>query len=59
MKCSLVFNKEEKTWDCPCHGSRFDLDGNIIEGPAKEDLSKTTYKKEEDDHNNCEEDQNE
>ncbi len=34
MKCSLVFNKEEKTWDCPCHGSRFDLDGNIICSPA-------------------------
>ena len=34
MKCSLVFNKEEKTWDCPCHGSRFDIDGNIIETPA-------------------------
>lgn len=34
LKCSLVFNQEEKTWDCPCHGSRFDLDGNILEGPA-------------------------
>lgn len=40
MKCNLVFNREEKTWDCPCHGSRFDLDGNVIEGPAKESLSK-------------------
>ena len=34
MKCSLVFNKEDKTWDCPCHGSRFDIDGNIITPPA-------------------------
>ena len=34
MKCHLVFNKQEKTWDCPCHGSRFDLDGNIINPPA-------------------------
>ena len=34
MKCSLVFNKEELTWDCPCHGSRFDIDGNIISTPA-------------------------
>ena len=34
MKCSLVFNKEELTWDCPCHGSRFDVDGNIIETPS-------------------------
>lgn len=40
MKCNLVFNKEELTWDCPCHGSRFDLDGNIIEGPAKNNISK-------------------
>lgn len=38
MKCNLVFNKKEHTWDCPCHGSRFDLDGHLIEGPAKENL---------------------
>lgn len=40
MKCNLVFNKEEETWDCPCHGSRFDIDGNIIEGPSKEKNNK-------------------
>lgn len=34
MKCNLVFNDEEKTWDCPCHGSRFDIDGKVLEGPA-------------------------
>lgn len=34
MKCSLVFNKKELTWDCPCHGSRFDIDGNIINTPS-------------------------
>ena len=34
MKCPLVFNQKEKTWDCPCHGSRFDIDGNLIETPA-------------------------
>lgn len=39
MKCLLTFNKEEKTWDCPCHGSRFDIDGNLLEGPAKENLN--------------------
>lgn len=34
MKCNLVFNYVDKTWDCPCHASRFDIDGNIIYGPA-------------------------
>lgn len=39
MKCPLVFNKEEETWDCPCHGSRFDIDGNLLEGPATKNLT--------------------
>ncbi len=39
MKCSLVFNREENTWDCPCHGSRFDIDGNIIETPSVRKIS--------------------
>jgi glycine/D-amino acid oxidase-like deaminating enzyme/nitrite reductase/ring-hydroxylating ferredoxin subunit len=43
LKCSLIFNEKEKTWDCPCHGSRFDLDGKVIFGPANHDIS---YKKE-------------
>lgn len=34
MKCSLIFNFMDKTWDCPCHGSRFDIDGNVIKGPS-------------------------
>lgn len=34
MKCNLIFNKKEKTWDCPCHSSRFDIDGNVIKGPS-------------------------
>lgn len=34
MKCNLIFNNVSKTWDCPCHSSRFDIDGNIIHGPA-------------------------
>ena len=38
MKCALIFNQKEKTWDCPCHGSRFNLDGNIIETPAVEKI---------------------
>lgn len=35
MGCNLIFNNKEKTWDCPCHGSRFNIDGKIIEGPSK------------------------
>ena len=44
MKCLLTFNQQEKTWDCPCHGSRFDIDGNLIEGPAKKNLKAKTEK---------------
>lgn len=39
LKCSLVFNEVERTWDCPCHGSRFDMDGNCIEGPSKYNIA--------------------
>ena len=38
MKCSLVFNYMDKTWDCPCHGSRYDIDGNVIKGPSSFDI---------------------
>ncbi|MCM1370853.1 MAG: FAD-dependent oxidoreductase [Clostridium sp.] len=36
--CSLIFNEQEKTWDCPCHSSRFDIDGKCIKGPSNYDI---------------------
>ena len=38
LKCNLIFNSKELTWDCPCHGSRFSLSGDIILGPSKYDI---------------------
>ena len=38
LGCSLKWNPWEHTWDCPCHGSRFDREGRLLEGPAQGDL---------------------
>jgi glycine/D-amino acid oxidase-like deaminating enzyme/nitrite reductase/ring-hydroxylating ferredoxin subunit len=39
LGCRLAFNTAERSWDCPCHGSRFDVDGHVLQGPAVEDLA--------------------
>lgn len=39
LGCQLEWNPDEKTWDCPCHGSRYDRFGNLISGPAQEGIS--------------------
>ncbi len=36
--CTVKFNPEEKSWDCPCHGGRFDVHGKVISGPPRKDL---------------------
>ena len=42
LGCELTFNSAEKTWDCPCHASRFDYKGNILNGPALRPLDRQT-----------------
>jgi glycine/D-amino acid oxidase-like deaminating enzyme/nitrite reductase/ring-hydroxylating ferredoxin subunit len=38
VKCTLIWNNDELSWDCACHGSRFTYDGKVINGPANSDL---------------------
>jgi Rieske Fe-S protein len=38
--CIVQFNDSEKTWDCPCHGGRYSIDGKVITGPPGKDLAK-------------------
>jgi hypothetical protein len=38
LKCTVSWNMVEQTWDCPCHGARYDGDGTVLTGPATRDL---------------------
>lgn len=44
LGCALKWNKEEHSWDCPCHGSRFAEDGTLLDNPANDNLKKNIGK---------------
>lgn len=46
LGCELNWNEAEKTWDCPCHGSRFSYRGEVIHGPAVQNLQTFTNEEE-------------
>ena len=43
MQCTIAWNSAESSWDCPCHGARFDIDGRVLTGPASVGLEKVTF----------------
>lgn len=39
MGCKLTWNLDERSWDCPCHGSRYEEDGKLLDNPSKKDAN--------------------
>jgi len=40
LGCRVAWNRAERSWDCPCHGSRFAPDGQVLQGPAVRPLER-------------------
>ncbi len=40
LKCVVTWNRTEKSWDCPCHGARYAIDGSVLTGPSDRNLNK-------------------
>lgn len=40
LGCLVAFDSAERAWECPCHGSRFDTEGNVLQGPATQPLER-------------------
>lgn len=48
LGCELAWNNAEKSWDCPCHGSRFSYEGHVLNGPAVRNLRKINLQTDQD-----------
>ncbi len=44
LRCVVAFDPEQGDWHCPCHGSRFGIDGEVVKGPARKPLRKVATK---------------
>ena len=47
IKCNVAWNNAEQSWDCPCHGSRFSIEGEVLTAPARKDMEVIDLKNDE------------